>query len=85
MHKLTLSHAFPRSAVEKFRVRGAGENRTVLRVALDGLGSPLWGSGAELATDLALFLYSLRGLLRQAYAVAFITLPAHLAKVRTLI
>ena len=62
--------------------------RTVLRIGLHSLGSPLWleqcavEPGNGYSTALPLFLHSLRGMLRQANAVAMITMPTHLFQVR---
>ena len=61
--------------------------RTTLRIALHSLGSPLWleegarGSESGYPPTLPRFLHSLRGMLRQAYASALITMPTHLFQV----
>jgi len=58
------------------------ENRTILRIVLHGLGSPLWGEDQHIAHEispaLTRFLYQLRATLRSALAVCFVTVPTHL-------
>ncbi|XP_063233195.1 elongator complex protein 4 [Bacillus rossius redtenbacheri] len=64
-----------RIAAGGFAVSAPGEKPGVLRIAVASLGSPLWGRSPA---DLQLFLYCLRALLRSAYAVCLLTVPAHL-------
>ncbi|KAJ8878932.1 hypothetical protein PR048_019535 [Dryococelus australis] len=64
-----------------FGVLDAVEKRNVLRLAVLSLGSPLWYSSP---TDLQLFLYCLRALLRSAYAICMVTIPSHLFQVTAL-
>lgn len=60
------------------------KHRNVLRIAVQAIGSPLWfndGNGSldtKQSNDLIKFLYFLRVLLRQAFAVAFVTVPSYL-------
>ncbi|XP_022781811.1 elongator complex protein 4-like isoform X3 [Stylophora pistillata] len=58
------------------------ENRTILRIVLHGLGSPLWGeeehTGNEINPTLTRFLFQLRATLRSSFAVCFVTVPTHL-------
>lgn len=63
----------------KFLVSDAPEKRNILRIAIRSLGSRLWMCDEEKDTrnDLLKFLFSLRALLRNSYAVATITFPAH--------
>ncbi|XP_003383049.1 PREDICTED: elongator complex protein 4-like [Amphimedon queenslandica] len=55
------------------------EQKTILRIAIQSIGSPLWLEDAN-SDSLALtqFLHSLRCLLHTANAVAMITIPTHL-------
>ena len=61
------------------------ENRTILRIVLHGLGSPLWGEeqhfGNEISPTLTRFLFQLRATLRSALAVCFVTVPTQLFQV----
>lgn len=61
------------------------ENRTILRIVLHGLGSPLWGEDQHIAHEispaLTRFLFQLRATLRSALAVCFVTVPTHLFQV----
>ena len=61
------------------------ENRTILRIVLHGLGSPLWGEeqhfGNEISPTLTRFLFQLRATLRSALAVCFVTVPIQLFQV----
>lgn len=56
--------------------------KSVLRVAVHSLGSPLWlttqDDPTKLKSDLNLFFYALRGLMRSHSAVALVTVPSHL-------
>ena len=61
---------------------------SVLRVALQSLGSPLWldeglvsDSTPTVAPTLPQFMHSLRAMLRQSYAVGIVTVPTHLMQV----
>ncbi|GFO07212.1 elongator complex protein 4-like [Plakobranchus ocellatus] len=62
------------------------EKRSILRIAIQSLGSPLWGENCGASSDeggasgfsLTMFLIALRGLLRSAFATALITIPTHL-------
>ncbi|KAH9499954.1 Elongator subunit elp4 [Bulinus truncatus] len=75
-----------RSKIEsgKFGTTQQTETRNILRIGIQSIGSPLWGEMGGLKPDgtndpsLSLFLIALRGVLRSAFAVAMITLPAHL-------
>ncbi|BFZ03948.1 hypothetical protein BsWGS_06987 [Bradybaena similaris] len=55
------------------------EKRSILRIGIHSLGSPLWGESADgRDPSLPLLLLALRGILRTAFAAAMITVPAHL-------
>lgn len=55
------------------------QQRTVLRVVIHSLGSPLWLQDASTnSSDLPRLLHSLRGILRETNSVALITVPTHL-------
>ncbi|XP_019619564.1 PREDICTED: elongator complex protein 4-like [Branchiostoma belcheri] len=56
-------------------------SRTVLRIGLHCLGSPLWGEqdgGASHDASLPHFLHALRALLRTSLAACLVTVPTHL-------
>ncbi|XP_067043391.1 elongator complex protein 4-like isoform X3 [Acropora muricata] len=57
-------------------------NRTILRIVLHGLGSPLWGNEHyrpdTINPSLTQFLFQLRAVMRSALAVCLITIPTHL-------
>lgn len=63
-------------------------NRTILRIVLHGLGSPLWGNEHyrpdTINPSLTQFLFQLRAVMRSALAVCLITIPTHLFQVRGL-
>ncbi|CAG5116222.1 unnamed protein product [Candidula unifasciata] len=68
------------------------DKRSVLRIGIHSLGSPLWGEnggacskGENLDPSLPLFLLALRGVLRTAFATAMITMPTHLFSERVFI
>ena len=63
----------------QFLVSDSPEKRNILRIAIRSLGSRIWMCDKEEDTrnDLLRFLYCLRALLRNSYAVATITFPAH--------
>lgn len=60
----------------------SGGAKSILRVALHSLASPLWfkqqNDVTSLNSDLNLFIYALRGLMRSHNALAFVTVPSHL-------
>lgn len=62
----------------QFLISDEPEKRNVLRIAIHSLGSRLWHSEREEKTsgDLLKFFYCLKSLLRNAYAVAVVTVPA---------
>ncbi|XP_021912802.1 elongator complex protein 4 isoform X2 [Zootermopsis nevadensis] len=67
----------------QFGVAASPEKRNILRTAVHSVGSPLWTeethvSSYQQKSDLALFFYCLRSLIRSAYAVCVLTLPSHL-------
>lgn len=49
----------------------------MMRILLQSFGSPLWGPAADLAHQLQ-FLHALRGLMRNSFAVCYVTMPSHL-------
>ncbi|KAK3745864.1 hypothetical protein QZH41_013222 [Actinostola sp. cb2023] len=58
------------------------QQRTILRIALHGLGSQLWGEEcgstcSEFSPALPWLLYSLRATLRSSFAVCMVTIPTH--------
>eukprot|EP00128_Syssomonas_multiformis_P001099 Colp12_sorted_trinity150504_noHs@32895 len=55
----------------------AGERRTIVRLALQSLGSSWWSSEEEDDRHLLPFLHSLRGVLRSTFSVCLVTVPAH--------
>lgn len=68
----------------KFFLKDKLENRSVLRIVLHSLGSPLWlGDKRSFFSinrnrDLDMFVFCLRALVRSALAVALISIPSHL-------
>lgn len=68
----------------KFFLKDKPEKRSVLRIALYSLGSPLWlGDKYSFFSinrnrDLDMFVFCLRALVRSAFAVALISVPSHL-------
>ncbi|XP_050192686.1 elongator complex protein 4 [Myiozetetes cayanensis] len=60
------------------------KQKNVLRIGIQGLGSPLWGDDVccsdtpEDVHSLTKFLYVLRGLLRKSLSACIVTVPAHL-------
>nr|CAD7409755.1 unnamed protein product [Timema cristinae] len=65
----------------QFQVSDTPEKRNILRVAIHSLGSPLWRANQQ-RSDLTLFLYCLRSLLRSSLAVCVVTVPSHLFQAR---
>ncbi|KAJ8667837.1 hypothetical protein QAD02_009500 [Eretmocerus hayati] len=61
----------------KYLVSQEVGKRNILRIAVQSLGSRMWMSDSESDTqqDLIKFLFMLRALLREAFAVAIITVP----------
>ena len=53
-------------------------DRTILRIAIQSLESPLWCNRDDDDVSLTLFLYYLRAILRTSYGVCLITLPSHI-------
>jgi elongator complex protein 4 len=71
----------------QFGVAASPERRNILRTAVHSIGSPLWaeethGLSCQQKSDLAIFFYCLRSLIRSAYAVCMLTLPSHLFQVQ---
>merc|ERR1712227_569383 len=64
----------------EFGTSGTPQQRNILRVAVHSLGSPMWGdsSSDNYITYLCRFLYTLRSIVRTAYAVCLVTIPSHL-------
>ncbi|XP_069679227.1 elongator complex protein 4 [Periplaneta americana] len=64
----------------EFGIASNPEKRNILRIAVHSLSSPLWSEETQGSqfSDLVLFLYCLRSLLRSAYAVCMLTVPSHL-------
>ncbi|EDO39802.1 predicted protein [Nematostella vectensis] len=60
------------------------QQKSILRLALHGLGSQLWGeacSATDFTTGLPRFLYCLRAQLRSSFAVCMVTMPTHVFQV----
>ncbi|EEZ99433.2 elongator complex protein 4 [Tribolium castaneum] len=68
----------------KFFLKDNPPNRTILRIGIHSLGSPMWlphKNSFHLmneSRDLDMFIFCLRALVRSAFAVAVITIPTHL-------
>lgn len=62
----------------QFGVEASPEKQNLLRIAVHSIGSPLWAEHSHQKSDLAIFMYCLRSVLRSAYAVCLLTLPSHL-------
>ncbi|KAL1506821.1 hypothetical protein ABEB36_006111 [Hypothenemus hampei] len=69
----------------KFFLKDNPEKKTVLRIGIHSLGSPMWlpckkstYSIKDNSQDLHKFLFCLRTLIRSAHAVAFVTIPSYL-------
>lgn len=68
----------------KFFLKDNPSNRTILRIGIHSLGSPLWLPHRDSfhlmneSRDLDMFIFCLRALVRSAFAVAVITIPTHL-------
>ncbi|KAF5294669.1 hypothetical protein FQA39_LY02801 [Lamprigera yunnana] len=67
-----------------FGINEKVQKRSILRVGLHALGSPMWlqDPGLELTInqhrDLNMFIFCLRALMRMSLAVAVVTIPSHL-------
>nr|XP_023030181.1 elongator complex protein 4 [Leptinotarsa decemlineata] len=68
----------------KFFLKDSPEKRSILRIGVHSLGSPMWLPhrkslhSIESTRDLDMFIFCLRALVRSAYSVAVITIPTHL-------
>lgn len=68
----------------KFFLKDSTDRRTILRIGIHSLGSPMWLPhrkslhSIETTRDLDMFIFCLRALVRSAYAVAVVTIPTHL-------
>ncbi|XP_066150945.1 elongator complex protein 4 isoform X1 [Euwallacea fornicatus] len=69
----------------KFFLKDNPEKKTILRIGIHSLGSPMWlptkksvHSVNGNSQDLHMFLFCLRALVRSAHAVAFVTIPSYL-------
>ena len=67
-------------AVEAMR---AGGEARVARIAIQSVGSPSWATDTVGFTNVLRVLHELRAVLRQAYAVALVTMPTHLLPMTT--
>ncbi|KAF7270339.1 elongator complex protein 4 isoform X2 [Rhynchophorus ferrugineus] len=70
---------------EKLFLKDNPEKKTILRIAIHSLGSPMWlphrksiHSMDSSSQDLNMFIFCLRALVRSAHAVAVITVPSYL-------
>lgn len=76
-----------------FSTSHQSDQRSILRIGIHSLGSPLWdencgsasGDSGSMGASLALFLLALRAELRSALATALITLPSHLFQDESLV
>ncbi|KAJ8980744.1 hypothetical protein NQ317_011393 [Molorchus minor] len=68
----------------KFFLKDNPVKRSVLRIGIHSLGSPMWLPhrkslhSINSTRDLDMFIFCLRALVRSAYAIAVITVPTHL-------
>ncbi|KAG5875843.1 hypothetical protein JTB14_012963 [Gonioctena quinquepunctata] len=68
----------------KFFLKDCPEKRSILRIGIHSLGSPMWLPhrkslhSIDSTRDLDMFIFCLRALVRSAYSVAVITIPTHL-------
>ncbi|XP_060524375.1 elongator complex protein 4 [Cylas formicarius] len=68
----------------KFFLKDNPEKRTILRIGIHSLGSPMWLPhrktihSMDSSRDLDMFIFCLRALVRSAYAVALVTIPSYL-------
>ncbi|CAH1119145.1 unnamed protein product [Phaedon cochleariae] len=68
----------------KFFLKDRPDRRSVLRIGVHSLGSPMWLPhrkslhSIDATRDLDMFIFCLRALVRSAYSVAVITIPTHL-------
>lgn len=69
---------------DKYFLKDNPTKKSILRIALHSLGSPLWLPvrnplhSLDSSRDLDMFIFCLRALVRSAFAVAVITIPSHL-------
>ncbi|XP_044761251.1 elongator complex protein 4 [Coccinella septempunctata] len=69
---------------DKYFLKDNPSKKSILRIALHSLGSPLWLPvrnslhSLDSSRDLDMFIFCLRALVRSALAVAVITIPSHL-------
>lgn len=63
----------------KFNLESSSDdgNKTVLRVLIQSLGSPLWWN-ENFSSDLCLFLLLLRSIVKHSATVCCVTVPTHL-------
>lgn len=77
--------------VSKEEFQTSSKSKNILRISIQSLGSPIWlaadcdeeTANSDYGQDLIKFLYTLRVILRDTLAVAFITIPSHLFDVRS--
>lgn len=74
-----LKHIHERIRSNGHFVEASSVRKSVLRVAIDRLGTPLWPNADA---EVPRFLYYLRAILRYAYSSCIITLPTSILKVR---
>lgn len=74
----------------EFSLSNKPARRNILRIGIHSLGSPAWlpenqRFDSNRQMELEKFMYRLRGVVRSAFAVAFVTVPSHLLdQVRTI-
>jgi len=69
----------------QFETTATPAHRNILRIGVHSLGSPMWKENGGMSGDgyshdhsLPRFLYTLRALVRTAFAVCLVTIPTHL-------
>ncbi|CAH2063410.1 unnamed protein product, partial [Iphiclides podalirius] len=75
-----------KDVISKDEFKTSSKNKNILRLCIQSLGSPIWMAAdcdddpinSSYGQDLIKFLYSLRIILRDTLAVAFITIPSHI-------
>ena len=55
-----------------------GDNKSVLRIGVQSVGSAVWGGLETQTSHVSRFLFSLRSLLRSCFSVAVVTIPSHM-------
>ncbi|XP_065647576.1 elongator complex protein 4 isoform X2 [Hydra vulgaris] len=73
-----------KNELERLKTSNSMCNPSVLRICINSLGSPLWGSFSTASgackSSLTWFLLALRSILRNSLATCMITIPTHLCE-----